>query len=199
MLMRDTGNKQLGKCLFSNFYNVYFDKLTLMNWLRFLFPLLFTSFCFNASAISAPASSSAVICMGDTTTAAHNVSFPVPVKEKKGLLQQLKEKVAVFLLKHTHRSQATGKKKTLALVSIALLLLGLVLCAATGSLLPWLLVAAGLVTGIRALSGKKQTEIATAPKKKSWFGRNLGWFIPVFLLIGGLTALFIAFGSMSFH
>ncbi|WP_162944551.1 hypothetical protein [Flavisolibacter nicotianae] len=130
-------------------------------------------------------------------------------KREKGLFYQLKEKLTVLFARTARQDNvAADRKKTLTIVSVALVLLSIVLWAATGSLLPGLFVMGGLFTAVMATHGKQQGEIPTAPKnsdtpgapsKKSWFKRHAAVIIAITLLLGGLAALAIAFGNMKFH
>jgi hypothetical protein len=177
-----------------------------MKWWRFL-PIVFVVFSFNAWAISVPASSPNT-SFGDTTINYLKIKSAQPVKETKGLFGRLKERMTKLLMKNPRSGQSTtAKKKTLTLVSIALILLGVGLISLTGSLFPVLLSLAGLIIGIKAVRMKGEINTATVPdkvettsvpKRKSWFRRNLAWIIPVILVIGGLAALAIAWGNARF-
>jgi len=177
-----------------------------MRWL-YLFSIVLV-FSFNAGAITIPSPSSPYSCLSDTTLIRYKIAAAPPAKEKKGLFRRLEEKLTTLLTKHNQPNQATtAQKQKLTLVALVLILLGVGVILLTNSLLPVALALAGIIIGVKAVRMKRQTDTAQASKKahnlsepqiKSWFRRNLGWIIPVGLVLGGLVALALAWGNARF-
>jgi hypothetical protein len=173
-----------------------------MKFLHYLLMIIGAFLCLHANAISVPQARLMMSSPGDTTI--KQVSAPAHmsgVAPKQGFFSRLKIKFLGFVIKRKLLTpKQADKKATLGWISVCLTLVGLGLLFSAGGWFSLVLVLAGVVLGVKSVIMKREPAVEKEKKvkKDTWFKRNLWWLILLTLIIGGIGALAIAWGSARF-